>query len=1054
MKDFRANISLHLAASKASMDKAVRDIGKGFGQKLQESLAKSMSRAQDEQIKSLQGVQKILRSKVAGFDESKSMVSTMVGNMDKIADSVQSGTDRAYNAMDDLLSKIEGKLNRVTGFLSSQAFSWISRYFSYQAIKSTLQSFAQLEEIAHTITRTLGQPEMQGKVFSELIGGATALGMSFQEYGQVLEGLAEQHVKVGKAGQDLIELSRQTGKFIKATGVSAGVATEMAGEMSTAFGMTNAQIYDTMNSLTAIQKVSGISRGQMEELIRSTSEARETVASYADDPAKAVGSLMRATASLGATFSAVGLKAGEAGKLVADLMNPDNLSKNVYMMSQLGIGVTEYYDMLEKGEPGAFVDRINEKLPSIAQNLMKMSIPARSALAKQLGLSMKQVRLLAKGGKEAERAMDQMKKEEKKKADEKALETQSKKALVTLASQFQRLENVMQTMFLKPMRWLWDRIIYPIIKKGMEFGQKISGWFDGLSETWKYIVGGGALLLTTFGGIGTIFSGIKGVIMLLLRSLTKGPVRALTETFSPKSISRLKNVFSAVGSGVMKGASGVGKNLQMVGKGAKGAAELGFKGAKGAFNVMRHPIQSARGAIQATGKGATNMLGMAKGAGTALKGGVKGIGPALKGLGKGAGGLLKAGGPIGLAISGVVGGVMGAFDEDNIRKAFGDKIQKEGPNIGMRLASGIGGAVDGLAMGLLSDKAISDITKNFYAPFEQFSQGNIGEGILSLAKLSPATAVFASGIDVARKTLNALSDSNLDAAAKGEAVGKAMMDAQIGFGISIGGIIDSLINFVGKIWDGFSDYVIQPIKKAIQYLGGQLSKFGNWIGNLFSNIGDLPSKLYNGIKDIFVNFGSFLSGIGNAIYNSLGTSSKQFIDRLDFALQSVPLLGGGDEGRAKIANRVAARIGSQITTDLARDKREAFAAFKFARAEGGKQIFSSQEKADIARKEGMDAVARMKDLESERYTIQKMLTDSDLDATSKGKLNTSLKAIEVLLKPLEKIKTMTENIEVHQASGAGSLKSIDKKTPTAPTKQYRLKSLRLAGSTFGSTVYA
>ena len=179
----RSNLEISLSLSQKAVGAFLKDTDKLFKDDMMKSFLDAEKIKYKESIKFQERLanELIKRQDRYGDNLSRQARTTNAKITDDMADGMKKGLDRSLNTWNNFFKKIEKGYDKVISFMQSQAAVWLTRYFSYQAIKSSVKAFADLEEITLDISRTLGQWDKGGALFGELIGGAQSLGMEFRQ---------------------------------------------------------------------------------------------------------------------------------------------------------------------------------------------------------------------------------------------------------------------------------------------------------------------------------------------------------------------------------------------------------------------------------------------------------------------------------------------------------------------------------------------------------------------------------------------------------------------------------------------------------------------------------------------------------------------------------------------------------------------------------------------------------------------------------------------------------------------------------------------------------
>jgi len=399
-----------------------------------------------------------------------------------------------------LLGKGFGKLMKVgpavVGMLKDLAESAIGGGFALKKLISPLQvisdffgMFVERQQMAVEMSMQFG--DSAANAIQQASDGARRYGMDLQTIVAGQEAMLESvHVLPGELGA----MTDQMAMFSKATIVSTDT---MGGLLAKAKAFSpDLDMKGIIGDMSAAQKAIGLSKNQMTVLVEESGKAADRFTQFGSGTnQKQLKNYTKGLMTISKTYKKLGLDVQSAIELTEKLTNPEQFEDNAYLISQMGISMQEYMDMLEGGDASFVQEKMASGLYDIAQQAKDMSFFQKKAYADSLNVSVKELNRL---GKMSRAEFEDTQAAGGDQAD--ATVSQTEKAMGSLQSMMNRVAEA----FNQFGTGLAEKIV-PVMEKIFQFLPKV---IDAASFFWDFIFGGS----TDISKVENIFDEIFGVI--------------------------------------------------------------------------------------------------------------------------------------------------------------------------------------------------------------------------------------------------------------------------------------------------------------------------------------------------------------------------------------------------------------------------------------------------------------------------------------------------------------------------------------------------------------
>lgn len=244
-----------------------------------------------------------------------------------------------------------------------------------------VQLFSQLpvrlrfaNEAGEELATTMG--DKVHKSLMSVMDIAQTMGTSLEDTAATYATLGQMRVPVA----DLQALTQTSLMASKALGANVDQTTELVGNLRVMGRLNDEQITGLLTNFSQIQDAVGLTQNEMSQLITTTSELTRYMGSFGAAPAD-INNMAEATAKLTGVFGELGLGAERAGQIMSRIFDPSRLSENVMLVTQMGISMQEYMDMLQGGEVNQV--KLTEGLVEAAGQIEQMRAAGVNAFALQ-----------------------------------------------------------------------------------------------------------------------------------------------------------------------------------------------------------------------------------------------------------------------------------------------------------------------------------------------------------------------------------------------------------------------------------------------------------------------------------------------------------------------------------------------------------------------------------------------------------------------------------------------------------------------------------------------
>lgn len=255
-------------------------------------------------------------------------------------------------------------------------------------IKSLIEPQKQMVDLFSQLPKQINFSTIEGADLATTMGDkvhrslmsvmnvAQTMGTSLQDTAATYATLGQMRVPVG----DLEALTKTSLMASKALGSNVEQTTELAGKLAVMGRLNQTQITGLFENFSKIQDAVGLTNNEMSQLITTTSELTRYLGAFGAAP-EDIQAMAGATAKLTGLFGELGLGAERAGQIMSRIFDPSRLGENVMLISQMGISMQEYMNMLQGGQ----VDQVKltEGLVDAAGQIEQMRQAGVNAFALQ-----------------------------------------------------------------------------------------------------------------------------------------------------------------------------------------------------------------------------------------------------------------------------------------------------------------------------------------------------------------------------------------------------------------------------------------------------------------------------------------------------------------------------------------------------------------------------------------------------------------------------------------------------------------------------------------------
>ena len=175
--------------------------------------------------------------------------------------------------------------------------------------------------------------------------------------------------------------------FSRATGVAQMTVLQLTDDLEKQAGLSTKSTNAILAGMVNVQQKVGISRNGMEALSQTIMNMSTNMAAFGKSSDEIKLAAQKTTVLVGA-MEKVGISAQKTTELIERMTDPDRIEDNILLYSQLGISMEDALS----GD----VDISGEAMKEMAQRITDMGAIAGGAMAKQMGLSYKEMTKMAK----------------------------------------------------------------------------------------------------------------------------------------------------------------------------------------------------------------------------------------------------------------------------------------------------------------------------------------------------------------------------------------------------------------------------------------------------------------------------------------------------------------------------------------------------------------------------------------------------------------------------------------------------------------------------------
>lgn len=289
-----------------------------------------------------------------------------------LIDNAKEGFSKIGKSLEGIRN-VASRIVPMVGGIFSAALIWDS-------VRGTLEMNKAMTQLSNRMGGTIGTADqLRGAVF----GVTRELGISVENAEQLVSALGRLRVPAA----DMAELAKTAGMFSELSGVSAENSAELAGNLMRVGGMGRQAAQEMMAGMVQVQRIVGMTESEMSSLSDAIQNSSRNLRNMGRS-APQIQRFNKGVVSLAASFSSVGVNASLALDVIDKLLDPGQIEDNAFLLSQLGISMEEAFsgDL----DPA----KIASGFKDIGQNLRGMSGPAAAQMARQMGMSVHELRQL------------------------------------------------------------------------------------------------------------------------------------------------------------------------------------------------------------------------------------------------------------------------------------------------------------------------------------------------------------------------------------------------------------------------------------------------------------------------------------------------------------------------------------------------------------------------------------------------------------------------------------------------------------------------------------
>jgi hypothetical protein len=250
-----------------------------------------------------------------------------------------------------------------------------------ELVKRTLDHQKAIRDLSYRMGeagKTAGQ--LSGAMFKV----AGNLGLSTDQSLELIEGLRRLRVSTA----DMTEMATATGQFARITGVTNQEAISLTGNLIRMGGLGTKATTSVLTSMAQMQRVVGLTEADMGMLTENITEATRMLGQMGKGAGQ-IENFNKGVIKLAGGFAKVGISVEKVTDLVDKLLDPGAIEDNAILYAKLGVSIQDVVS------GNVDIAQLNDKMRDFGKQMKDMSGPAASALAKQMGMTLKDARALA-----------------------------------------------------------------------------------------------------------------------------------------------------------------------------------------------------------------------------------------------------------------------------------------------------------------------------------------------------------------------------------------------------------------------------------------------------------------------------------------------------------------------------------------------------------------------------------------------------------------------------------------------------------------------------------
>ncbi|MBW2969088.1 hypothetical protein KY314_03145 [Candidatus Woesearchaeota archaeon] len=901
----------------------------------------------------------------------------------------EAGAKKAANASDKASEKT------IQGFKAVANEGIKSVKTAYQKLKHTLTSrlplglsisLPLLMREAHNLNMEWAAHRESLKDLSDSMGDASkAVGMMTSLWGKtglslsalkgVMNAINAQGIPVMTAGFE--NLAAVISNVHQASGIAVETLAEFTAGMKDLWGVSFKASTAALDSVLALQDAFNLTNRQMEQVIKTTSQAMNRMGMFLENSDEGLKAMTRGIGGAVGAMNKFGVSVQKSTDFFNKIMDPENLNENLGLFARLGISYEETMEMMTsaKGQE-LFFEKLMNNLPTLARQIEQLRNPmAKLQFAKSLGLPLEIAQKMAKATRgEIEQLMEEHKIEieEGKKIEKKQARMQAETARFNEALHFMKMKALMPLM----------QFMNTFVPKLMGILSKFAGVFSKLME--KIIVP--ALTSFTNVMVPAINRLLDGDAKGFFKTLWGGAGDVIKE-WTPKLLKGIWTVLKSAVGFVITGikelwkSGPMGKVLTGLGLTFAGGKLMGFvknfwrafkgpRGSKPSRPMYVSDVGMTKGGLLSKAlnffKGKGKVGGVLSGAKLLMKGGfaegagVSGAGMLKAGAGKlptgalgklgtkifpalgkmsgklvtGLGAFTKVGMKAVPVIGQIVSALLGAYEGASAATAH--KLETEGREATTveKTGAGIAGAAT-LGIGPLIDKIFgTTITQKMGDHMKKFSESMLGY-FHPIGLVMKGIAIFqdkAMSAELVREEQRIEQKMKMgeDLTAKDIAMQKKLEQERLKGYTTVSQGFRNIIDSIVKPIKGFID----SIGKTIDDIREAWNKFGllGALKKAWEKIKSIPGDLWKAFKRQFKRFSAWLDlKIGLPAFKAfggIGIFIEQMANKILLKIAGIPKIGEWVFGEG--AETALKKRGEWLN-----EKERVFAKFKTAKAGTG-----------------------------------------------------------------------------------------------------------------------